>query len=99
MGLEEILFPKQLLKNMRSRVENGIKSLWNRTGEYVEAGIDRIREKVEIAKEVIPYALMYTLSFSNSYGRMGYYSAKALISYRTVKQAKKEKYIMEDQII
>ena len=91
MGLEEILFPKQLLKNMRSRVEHGIKSLWNRTSKYVEAGIDGIREKVEIAKEVMPYALMYTLSFSSSYGRMGYYSAKALISYRTVKQAKKGK--------
>ena len=91
MGLEERLFPKQLLKNMRSRVENGIKSLRNRTSEYVEAGIDGIREKVETAKEVMPYALMYTLSFSSSYGRMGYYSAKALISYQTVKQAKKGK--------
>ena len=91
MGLEERLFPKQLLKNMRSRVENGIKSLRNRTSEYVEAGIDGIRKKVEIAKKVIPYELMYTLSFSSSYGRMGYYSAKALISYQTVKQAKKGK--------
>jgi hypothetical protein len=106
-GLDKRL--RLLSKNTRNIFEHGIKSLWNRTSEYVEAGIDRtreyletaskyvtntgnrIKEKVEIAKEVMPYALMNTLIFSNSYGRMGYYSAKALISYQTVKQAKKGK--------
>ena len=90
------------MRNIKNRVEYGIKSLWNRTSEYVEAGIDRtreyletaskyvtntgnrIREKVEIAKEVMPYALMNTL-ISNRFGQAGYYGAKAFTFYQMSK--------------
>lgn len=119
MGIEEILFPKSISKNIRNvwnKVDHGIKSVGkgikqygrvgiNRTKEYLETankyvtnignkiehGINRIREYSETAKYVIPNALMNTLIFSNSYGRMGYYSAKAYISYKIAKQAEKGK--------
>jgi len=99
-GLDKRL--RLLSKNTRNIFEHGIKSLWNRTSEYVEAGIDRtreyletaskyvtntgnrIREKVEIAKEVMPYALMNTL-ISNRFGQAGYYGAKAFTFYQMSK--------------
>ena len=86
------------MRNIKNRVEYGIKSLGNRIREYAEAASkyvlntgNKIREKVETAKYVIPNTLMNTLIFSNSYGRMGYYSAKAYISYKIAKQAEKGK--------
>ena len=105
-GLDKRL--RLLSKNTRNIFEHGIKSLWNRTSEYVEAGIDRtreyletaskyvtntgnrIREKVEIAKEVMQYALMNIL-ISNRWGQMGYIGSKAFISYKMAKQAEKGK--------
>jgi hypothetical protein len=86
------------MRNIKNRVEYGIKSLGNRIKEYAEAASkyvvntgNKIREKVETAKYVILNTLMNTLIFSNSYGRMGYYSAKAYISYKIAKQAEKGK--------
>jgi transcription initiation factor TFIID TATA-box-binding protein len=71
-------------------VETANKYITN-TIDKVEHGIDKIREYKETAKYVIPNALMNTLIFSNEYGRMAYYSAKAYISYKTVKQVEKGK--------
>ena len=83
MGIEEILFSKSISKNIRN--------VWNRVEHRIESVGNKIREKLEIAKEVMPHALMNTLISSNSYGRIGYYSAKAYFSYKTARQAEKGK--------
>jgi hypothetical protein len=76
LGLDKMLHnSRQLLKNTKNRIEYGIESVGN-----------KIREKVETAKEVMPYALMNTL-ISNRWGQVGYYGAEAVISYKMAKQA------------
>ena len=76
-------------------VENGIKKYVeagiNRTREYIETASkyitntgNKIKEKVETAKEVIPYALMNTL-ISTRWGQAGFLGGKALIAYQMSK--------------
>ena len=81
-SLEEILFPKQLLKTAKNKIEHGIKSLESEIGKYTESAKkyftnarDKIKEKVETAKEVVPYVLIS----SNMFGRMGYIGSMLLI--------------------
>ncbi|MFP3167297.1 MAG: hypothetical protein RXQ68_02640 [Candidatus Nanopusillus sp.] len=100
--LEKILFPKQRFENTGNRVVYGIKNLGNRIGNIIREDLEiankyvtntgnKIKEKVETAKYIIPNALMRTLIFSNEYGRIAYYSAKAYIYYNMEKQAEKGK--------
>ena len=92
---------EQGIESVGNRIKEYAEAGIDRTREYLEtAGKyvintgNKIREKVETAKYVIPNTLMNTLIFSNSYGRMGYYSAKAYISYKIAKQAEKGKNIL-----
>jgi len=59
------------ITNTINEVEQGIKKLGNEIGE-----------KVEKAKEVMPYALINTLIFSNRWGQLGYYGATAFVFYQ-----------------
>jgi archaellum component FlaC len=68
---------RQLFKNTRNKIERGIESLEK-----------RIRENVDIAKYVIPSALMTAFS-STTYGRIGYYGSRAFI-YNQISKGKIE---------
>ena len=56
-------------------IENNIK-------HRIESLETRIREYVETAKYVVPSALINTLIFSNRWGQLGYYGAKAFVFYQ-----------------
>ena len=77
--LDKILLfnPRQLFKNTRNKIRHGIETLEN-----------RIRENVEMAKYVIPSALMTALS-STTFGKIGYYSSRAFI-YNQISKGKIE---------
>ena len=61
------------MRNIKNRVEYGIKSFGNRIKEYAET-----------AKEVMPYVLMKTLILSK-YDQVGFLGANAFISYQMSK--------------
>ena len=90
------------IESVGNRIKEYVEAGIDRTKEYIETASkyitntgNKIREKVETAKYVIPNALMNTLIFSNNYGRMGYYGAKAYFSYKMAKQAEKGKIYYE----
>jgi hypothetical protein len=74
-GLERILFPKQLLKTAKNKIEHGVESLEREIGKYTEKGINIMREYLETAKYVVPSVLIS----SSIYGRMGYYGSMLLV--------------------
>jgi uncharacterized protein YlxW (UPF0749 family) len=83
LGLDKIVsrLSSGNIRNIKNRVENGIDKIRG----YTEKGINRTREYLETAKYVIPSALINTLIFSNRFGLLGYYGAKAFVCYKMSK--------------
>ena len=82
---------EQGIESLGNRIKEYAETGIDRTREYLEtAGKyvintgNKIREKVETAKEVMPYALMNTL-ISNRWGQAGFLGGKALIAYQVSK--------------